>query len=65
MEIVATALRKEDYVSSVTTNSGGGEEYQNFKSPLVEVYRQRYVDGRDLWTGEKLVDRVGVAEFVV
>ena len=65
MEIVATALRKEEYVSSVTTDSGGGEEYQNVKGPLVELYRQRYVEGRDFWTGEKLADRVEVAEFVV
>ena len=64
MDIIATALRKEDYVSSVTTNSGGGEEYQIVKGPLVQLYRQRYVEGRDLWTGEKLVDCVEVAKFV-
>ena len=64
MEIVATALRKEEYVPSVTTNSGGGEEYQTVKGPLVELYRQRYVEGRDFWTGEKLADHVDVAEFV-
>ena len=64
MEIIATALRKADYVSSVTTNSGVGEEYQIVKSPRVELYRQRYNEGRDLWTGEQMLVRVGVADSV-
>ena len=54
MEILVKALNKADYVESVTTNNGGGEDYQREKVLLVELYRQRYDQGRDLWTGDDL-----------
>ncbi len=53
MEILAKALNRADYVESVTTNNGG-EDYQREKTPLVELYRQRYDQGRYLWTGDDL-----------
>ena len=54
MEILAKALNRADYVESVTTNNGGGEDYEREKAPLVELYRQRYDQGRGLWTGDDL-----------
>ena len=54
MEILAKALNSADYVESVTTNNGGSEDYEREKAPLVELYRQRYGQGRDLWTGDDL-----------
>ena len=56
MNIVAVAQQKADYVDSVTTNSGGGEEYHTFKGPLVELYEERYAQGLDLWTGNPFAD---------
>lgn len=53
MEILAKALNRADYVESVTTNNGD-EDHQREKAPLVELYRQRYGQGRDLWTGDDL-----------